>query len=60
MKKLALLSLAVALCASAVSAADAPSPAVLTIALTGGINTTAASLWMTASAANVVEVQLAA
>lgn len=31
----------------------------LTIALTGGINTAAASLWMTASAANVVEVQLA-
>lgn len=31
----------------------------LTIALTGGINITAASLWMTASAANVVEVQLA-
>lgn len=31
----------------------------LTIALTGGINTSAASLWMTASAANVVEVQLA-
>lgn len=31
----------------------------LTIALTGGINSSAASLWMTASAANVVEVQLA-
>jgi hypothetical protein len=31
----------------------------LTIALTGGINTAANSLWMTASAANVVEVQLA-
>ena len=31
----------------------------LTIALTGGINTAAASLWMTASAANVVEVQVA-
>lgn len=31
----------------------------LTIALTGGINTTDAPLWMTASAANVVEVQIA-
>lgn len=31
----------------------------LTIALTGGINSSANSLWMTASAANVVEVQLA-
>jgi len=31
----------------------------LTIALTGGINTANNSLWMTASAANVVEVQLA-
>jgi len=31
----------------------------LTIALTGGINTTAAAFWMTASTANVVEVQAA-
>jgi hypothetical protein len=39
MKKLALLSLAVALCASAVSAADAPSPAVLAQSTKNGVTT---------------------
>ncbi len=41
------------------SVALSPTWQTLTIALTGGINTAAASLWMTASTANVVEVQLA-
>jgi opacity protein-like surface antigen len=39
MKKLALLSLAVALCASAVQAADAPSPAVLAMSTRNGVTT---------------------